>query len=133
MLRRLVAAAVVLAGTACAVLIACSGPGSSGPPPKVGCDTTFDTFCDEATPSWSTQVQPIVQQYCTECHTDGGPGESLFNATSYKTIHSGAAAMVQAVNNCSMPNLDASPPAPLPSDEQRQTLITWIACGSPEN
>ena len=133
MIRALVAAVAPSLTAAAAALAACS-TGSGGPPQQASaCDTTFDTNCDVAVPSWSQDVEPLVQKYCANCHTDGGAGMSLFNATSYATVHSGAATMATWVNNCMMPLLDATPPQAYPTDEERQTILSWIACGAPKN
>ncbi|HEY1696060.1 MAG TPA: hypothetical protein VGG39_28030 [Polyangiaceae bacterium] len=128
-----VAALFVVSTFVVSALAAACSSGSKPAASGGGCDTTFDTNCDEAIPSWSTDVQPLLQKYCDNCHTDGGPGESLFNSSSYKTVHAGATSMLTQMNECLMPLPDATPPQAYPTDEERQTILSWIACGSPEN
>jgi hypothetical protein len=132
-LRRLAGSAILALVTACAALAGCSGGGSGGSGTGSSCDTTFDTDKPDVCPSWTTDVAPLVVKYCDNCHTDGGPGMSLFNATSWSTVHSGEATMATWVNNCGMPLVDATPPQAFPSDAERQTMLSWIACGSPDN
>jgi len=35
------------------------------------------------------------------------------------------------MSNCSMP--PPSPPVPSPDQAQRQTVLSWIECGAPDN
>ena len=81
------------------------------------------------TPSFSVEVQPIVQMYCAytiACHGSGsinGPGP----LTSYLTIKASADLIKNAVVSRRMP-LGSSLP-----DQHIQTIKCWIELGSLNN
>jgi hypothetical protein len=54
------------------------------------CATTL-AACSPRTVSFSEDVQPILKQYCLECHVSGGPGyaASGFDMSSYETVMKG--------------------------------------------
>jgi hypothetical protein len=41
--------------------------------------------------------------------------------------------MLTVLVQCSMPPPDAAPPTTLPDSAQRQTMVSWLACGAPDN
>jgi hypothetical protein len=84
-------------------------------------------------PSWHSDVQPLVITFCDRCHGDGGIGQSFFDDTSYGGVYKARASIATQVNFCSMPPADASPPAVMPTPEERQTLLSWLACGALED
>jgi len=47
--------------------------------------------CAPRNVSFSVDVQPILKQYCLECHVPGGPGygASGFDMSSYETVMKG--------------------------------------------
>jgi hypothetical protein len=47
--------------------------------------------CSPRNVSFSADVQPILKQYCLECHLPGGPGygASGFDMSSYETLMKG--------------------------------------------
>jgi len=47
--------------------------------------------CAPRNVSFSGDVQPILKQYCLECHVPGGPGHSAsgFDMSSYETLMKG--------------------------------------------
>lgn len=47
--------------------------------------------CSPKNVSFSADVQPILKQYCLECHTQGGSGYSAsgFDMSSYETVMKG--------------------------------------------
>jgi uncharacterized membrane protein len=102
------------------------------PPPVVACPVGGG-------PSFDTDVLPIFQQVCDNCHAPDAPKpdqETPF-LTSYQQIFGpvtgpSAGSEVKEINNqvflsCLMPPSNA--PVPL-SDDQRQTLLVWLACGA---
>jgi hypothetical protein len=95
---------------------------------------TVSTDCPQPPPSWSKDVQPLVQTYCVSCHSDGGLGESLADLTSYTNVFKNRTEVLQQVYHCYMPNQDAStPPPPVLTADQRETIVAWIACNAPNN
>ena len=89
--------------------------------------------CPATPPSWQNDVQPIISGYCFPCHGDGGIEQSMFDYTSYSGVYKARASILTQVYQCQMPPSDASPPAPMPPADVRQTLISWLACGAPNN
>lgn len=47
--------------------------------------------CSPRNASFSADVEPILKQYCLECHVPGGPGygASGFDMSSYETVMKG--------------------------------------------
>lgn len=96
-------------------------------PPVVACP-------DGGGPSFATDVLPIFQQVCDNCHAPDAPkpDQQTPFLTNYQQIYGPKGSEAGAINfqvfdNCSMPPADA--PVPL-SDDQRQTLLIWFACGA---
>lgn len=103
----------------------------------------------EATVSFSQDVQPVLEQHCSECHQAGGKGEiaSGLNLTSYAGLMTGTrngpmviAGDVEGSNLVVLieGRADASIKMPHGKDqpvskEQIQTIRTWIAQGANNN
>jgi hypothetical protein len=95
---------------------------------------TLETNCPSPPPSWTTDVQPLVEKYCVTCHEPGGVGISSANLTTYADVFKNRTEMLTQVYQCLMPNVDASvPPPALPTAAERQTLVQWVVCGAPQN
>jgi hypothetical protein len=100
------------------------------PPPVVACP-------DGGGPSFETDVLPIFQQVCNDCHAPDAPDPQTPFLTNYPQIYGPATGpsagsevseiRSQVLDNCYMPPANA--PVPL-SDDQRQTLLVWLACGA---
>ena len=92
------------------------------------CPAPIPSSCPTKVPSYATDVSPLLFQYCTSCHQAGG-------SQSNKPLDSFAAASAlqskveTQVSKCSMPPSNS----PQPSDADRETILGWIACGSPNN
>lgn len=152
MLNRAIGTGLLLAGVAASALvagaIACSdasqGIGSpapdsaasgtdSGPGP---CPTIqFPSTCPTPPPSWKTDVQPLVEKYCDQCHGNGSTAASQLNLSTYKDVAANRTKCWYQIYQCWMPNVDGSPP-PLayPTAGERQTLVTWMdICNAPNN
>jgi uncharacterized membrane protein len=102
-------------------------------PPAVACP-------DGGGPSFVGDVLPIFKQVCESCHApDSSEVETPF-LTNYRQIYgptSGASAGAEATEiraqvfeNCSMPPATATVAL---TDDQRQTLLVWFACGAPDS
>src|SRR5579859_4182617 len=63
-------------------VVACS----NSPQPAASNCPTVSSDCPSPPPSWSKDVQPLIQQYCVMCHQPGGIGESLADLTSYTNV-----------------------------------------------
>jgi len=88
------------------------------------CDTTSITF--------TGSVYPVLQQYCSGCHSGGSPAGNVA-LTNYQTISSTAAngSLFGVINGS--PGFPQMPPdAPLPAC-QKTIIIKWIKNGYPNN
>ena len=95
------------------------------PPPVVACP-------DGGGPSFDTDVLPIFQQVCDNCHSPDAPDadREVPYLTNYQQIHGGGVLGTinnEVFTNCAMPPADA--PVALDGD-RRQTLLAWLACGA---
>jgi hypothetical protein len=118
-------------GSVLAAVAACTG--SSGPGGDGESCPTFDTSCAATPPSWQNDVQPLIGAYCLRCHVDGGVAPPQFDYSTYQGVFQSRAVILTQVDQCKMPPSDAAPPAAMPSQQERQTLISWLACNAPNN
>ncbi len=118
------------AGAAGAMTVALGGCAPGSGDGGIACPTLAS--CPDATPSWSTQVEPIVATYCatSQCHGDGGSQPMPYDYTSYAVVHARYTPMIAQVSMCAMPPSDTA--APLP-DDLRQTLLCWLEADAPDN
>jgi hypothetical protein len=98
------------------------------PPPVVSCP-------EAGGPSFDTDVLPIFQQVCDNCHSPDAPkaDQEVPSLTNYQQIYSAVESreiVTQVFEDCAMPPSDA--PVPLIGD-QRQTLLVWLTCGAPDS
>jgi hypothetical protein len=88
--------------------------------------------CPSSVPSWATDVSPIVQARCAgPCHSMGGV-ESTYPLTTYADVTAKRETVLDQVYGCLMPPPGNDLGATLDSAEQA-TLISWLACGAPNN
>jgi hypothetical protein len=131
--RALVGGALVIALAGCR-----SGPDAlDGTSPAEGdaasstsCPNDFHAQCPIPAPSYQSDILPIVQAHCLTCHAPSGlePTENSF--TNYQAIFDDRQAIEDQVNDCRMPPVDAGVGLPTTS---RVLLMTWLACGAPDN
>jgi hypothetical protein len=117
---------------ACAVLAAssmggCQGADSESTP--FVCPDDLPAACPSPPPSWSGQVQAIVDQSCGPCHLAGGVEQSVFDFSSYSGVSRSQGSMLVQVNACAMPPADAGPLSAI----DRTALLGWLVCKAPEN
>jgi len=125
-------AALIAAGAPSAFFAffaACSN--ASPPAANDGCPSVSQS-CPSPPPSWAKDVQPLIQGYCVTCHRPGGTGATT-DLTTYGYVSEHSTEVLVQVYTCRMPNVDASPPPPLLSEAQRETIVAWVGCGSPNN
>jgi hypothetical protein len=111
----------------CSSLVACAPAAARESCPTIASD------CPVPPPSWKTDVQPLIQTYCIMCHSPGGTGISSADLTTYANVYAHRAAVLHQVFTCLMPKADASPPPPMLSQAQRETIVAWTACNAPDN
>jgi hypothetical protein len=115
---------------------ACSGSPSSAGPAAAPCpNLDFPGICPTPPPSWKTDVQPLFEEYCNQCHGIGGPAALQVPLGTYQDVVNNRTRSWLQISNCSMPNTDASLPATsFPTADQRQTMVTWLdICNAPDN
>jgi hypothetical protein len=88
--------------------------------------------CPSVVPMWSTQVSAIVQARCAgPCHSPGGV-ESTYPLTSYADVTAKRETVLDQVYGCLMPPPGNDLGATIDAADQA-TLISWLACGAPNN
>ena len=110
------------------VLAACSP--EPLPPPAESCSATLpdDGDCSTAAPSYATDVVPLVQAHCLDCHFSGNRYSKVVLETQAQ-IQSNSRTAETALYRCDMPPADGTP---LGNDD-REVLLKWLVCGAPNN
>lgn len=110
-----------------------AGAGCSGETPRSDlatgqCPNDLPQSCPAAVPSYQADIMPLLKRACTECHSASGivPNRPLDN---YNSVYSQRQAVLTQVYACRMP----PPGAPPLSTADRQLLLTWLICQSPNN
>ena len=104
--------------------------------PAHGCRITYAKVTGEgATPDYATQVAPLLQRYCVECHRPDGIGP--FSMNSHRRVANHAEMIEEVLLTRRMPPWDPHPgygkfvdPHSL-SLEETQTLLRWVDAGAP--
>jgi uncharacterized membrane protein len=92
------------------------------------CAITTPSTCPSTPPSYQTDVAPILESYCVSCHQAGG-SEANKALDTYRGAQTLSSAVENVVAGCTMPpSSDSQPTA-----AERETLLTWILCGSQNN
>jgi hypothetical protein len=109
-------------------LAACSG---TPPVPDAGfqvCPQDLPPDCPSTPPSYAHDVAPLIQAHCLACHAPGGQSADKPLGT-YNAVFSRRGEVLNQVYACVMP------PAGQPSlsSTERQTLLSWLVCGAPNN
>lgn len=93
-----------------------------------GCPNDLPDACPSSDPSYSTDVVPILESRCLDCHSPGGPAETT-PLGGYDSVYSIRTTVLTRVYGCKMPPADATPLTP----EERATLLAWLVCGAKDN
>jgi hypothetical protein len=130
------------------IVLLCASACSSDDPdqePAGGADAAPD---NQGTPTFTSDVQPILEQRCGPCHTTGNAG-GVNHARDFAATRQPSSVcagqmvfecMLTRVKNGSMPpgagctgdpSADADNDACLTADEH-DTLESWVAAGAPE-
>ncbi|HEY4393229.1 MAG TPA: hypothetical protein VGP64_04170 [Polyangia bacterium] len=100
----------------------------------VECPAMPTVVCPEAgVPSFSDVYANVISPLCDRCHIAGGQ-EASMPLTNYQQIYgkngTEAGEIRNQVQSCQMP----PPGGPeVLTDDERQLLLGWIACGAPDN
>src|SRR5579884_1553715 len=113
------ATAAAAAATAGALLACGNGDAPDGGPGACAVDQP------SACPSWTNDVQPIIQARCAGCHGAGGVAQKIQDFSTYQGVSHASASIAIQVETCTMPPADAGQPTPI----ERGTLVKWTNCG----
>jgi hypothetical protein len=114
---------VLVAYAALATAGACGGP-------AIDCPNDVPPSCPSPAPSFSGEVQGVIQSRCApSCHEPGGQEENRPLQRYADQIYPQRKQMLLQVGSCRMPLAGATP---LTADE-RQALLGWLVCGAPNN
>jgi uncharacterized membrane protein len=116
-------ATIVLASAACYV-----SSGSSQQSSTSSCAGSVPVTCPPSTPSYATDVSPLLYSYCTSCHQPGG-SQSGKPLDTFASVSSLSSKVESKVADCSMPPSSS----PQPTAAERDVILSWIACGAPNN
>jgi uncharacterized membrane protein len=113
----------------CAVVALVLGCSSNAVPGDAGATCAFvDPSCTTPTPSYAVVIKPVISDTCTACHYPNSPLAQT-SLTTYADVHGELGAALTQVSSCLMP----PPSYPQPTPAERAALLTWLACGAPEN
>jgi uncharacterized membrane protein len=112
---------VLLVCAALAGVVACGDPADQ-------CPNDQPESCPSPAPSFSGEVQAIIQSRCAACHAPGGQ-ESTKPLLTYAQIYNLRTTILGQVSSCRMPLAGA----PQLTPEERLALMGWVVCGSPNN
>lgn len=93
------------------------------------------TSASNDSPTYIRDIQPLVQDRCLNCHTDGGIAP--FALKTYEQLHAVKDAVKSAVMARTMPPWSAAPDCtdyrgdPSLSDEQIDLISRWVDAGAP--
>lgn len=108
------------------LLLGCSSePGVDGSPQ---CPNDLPASCPATVPSYQNDVMQIVQRGCASCHSATGV-EFNRPLDTYSALYSQRQGVLTQIYGCRMPPAGAPP---LTSAE-RQQILTWLVCQSPNN
>ncbi len=101
-----------------------------------GCRITFAKVAEEgAAPDYATQIAPLLQKHCVECHRPEGIGPFSMNA--HRRVANHADMIEEVMLTRRMPPWDPHPDFGHFVDDQRmtreesQTLLRWVKAGAP--
>jgi hypothetical protein len=98
------------------------------PPPGPNCPNDLPASCVTPVPSYQTTVSPIFTAYCLTCHSSDGQ-QSSSPLESYNDVYSNRSDVLAQIYSCRMPPSGQ----PQPTTTERQILLQWFVCDSPQN
>ena len=116
------ALALSLLVTACSPTSA--APSDAGAPQ--GCDFIDASSCALPSPSWSNDVLPILDRRCNStCHA---PGVGPWPLTNRQDVDDWGSLIFADTEQCSLPPADAGAGNGAMTDDERRTVLNWLAC-----
>jgi hypothetical protein len=106
---------------------ACGAANAAANAHQVGtCPNDLPPTCPTPIPSYSKDVAPLISAKCLPCHGPMNP--SYGPLYEYAQVVGQRTQVLDQVYVCLMP----PPPAAL-TEAERQTLLGWLVCASPNN
>ncbi len=100
----------------------------SDAPSTPSCPNDYPATCPTGAATFAADVAPLIQARCAYCHV---PGKELPTLDSYGNIFDAGSHILMQLTHC--PALMPPPPVmPLSADERR-VILSWFACGAPNN
>jgi hypothetical protein len=97
--------------------------------PVTLCPNDLPSQCPSIVPSFSRDIQPLMQGQCGTCHSPSGVAPD-HQFLSYTDAYSQRSAFLNQVYSCRMPPPGAVEGFSLPAREQ---ILTWLVCDAPNN
>jgi hypothetical protein len=114
-------------GLALAGAVAC-GPASSAGPAST-CTSVGPVTCPTMPPTYTADVQPILENRCYGCHGPGGVEQGTHDLSTYQSVSVNGSDILTQLGQCYMPPPDAGQP----TAQEKTTVFEWIQCGKAEN
>ncbi|MHB8419460.1 MAG: hypothetical protein ACYDCL_15400 [Myxococcales bacterium] len=128
------------AGLLCLATACCGPSGGVDAGADGGRCPSVSPACDAGTsPSYRSQVEPILERSCLPCHTPGQQPYAGFDLSSYGAVDAIHQTVLEQLYICAMPNGDGGPGFALDggsltlSPADRLTVIDWCCSGAPDN
>jgi len=111
--------------------VACDGGEAEGTPSGAECS-------DDSTLTWDTFGQKFLADYCTRCHSSelsGAQRQGAPNDHNFDTVQA-VRAEIEHTDESAAAGPDAVNTAmpiggPTPTEDEREKLGEWLACGAP--
>ncbi|MFO0758448.1 MAG: hypothetical protein U0359_18290 [Byssovorax sp.] len=107
---------------------ACSNQVGSGSAAATACSPAVPASCPSSAPSYQSDVAPLLETYCTSCHSAGGSEPSKL-LDSYASAAKWSSDVESEIASCGMPPSGEAQP----TDAEREVILTWIVCGANNN
>lgn len=104
---------------------ATSDAGDAGAP----CLPPTSMVCLEPSPSFANDIVPILDTRCNTCH-DGNIPDGPWPLHDLGDVLEWKGLVIESLLDCTMPPPDSGTTLP---EVERQRLLAWIACGTPDN
>jgi hypothetical protein len=93
------------------------------------CPPPASTTCIDPAPSFANDIAPILDSRCNNCHDPNVP-EAPWPLIDYGDVFAWSISIGGDVATCAMPPAGSGTVLPEP---ERQKILAWIVCGSPDN
>lgn len=101
---------------------ACDGGSSSD------CVDKTPASCPATEPSYATDVAPLLEKYCTTCHSANG-SQPMDPLDTYTDVKQRSGEVKSQLAGCLMPPEGSTGP----TDAEVETILAWVVCGANDN